>query len=178
MEKGGFRLHRRTRGMRRRFQGFRVSMFQSSERQTAQNSWRPPLEHETPKLALRTIHRLLAWGVLGFATGGCFSLLTLLFSGGFRRNIRKKHNPANKVSGRAKIFCRDSNSFNNRSLKEAKAPEKATAIEILSLPLRLRHWLYRAKRRRAERDRGTGKGEGQRPLREKMMNSRCLLTPM
>jgi len=30
----------------------------------------------------KTTHRLLAWGVLGFATGRCFSLLTLLFSGG------------------------------------------------------------------------------------------------
>jgi hypothetical protein len=31
---------------------------------------------------LQLTHRLLAWGVLGFATGGClFSLLTLLFSG-------------------------------------------------------------------------------------------------
>jgi hypothetical protein len=29
-----------------------------------------------------TTHRLLAWGVLGLATGGFFSLLTLLFSGG------------------------------------------------------------------------------------------------
>jgi hypothetical protein len=29
-------------------------------------------------------HRLLAWGVLGLATGGClFSLLTLLFSGAY-----------------------------------------------------------------------------------------------
>src|SRR5260370_12526860 len=32
---------------------------------------------------LNFTHRLLAWGVLGLATGGClFSLLTLLFSGG------------------------------------------------------------------------------------------------
>jgi hypothetical protein len=42
-------------------------------------------------------HRLLAWGVLGFATGGCFfSLLTLLFSGA----IVLKTQPSRESFGR------------------------------------------------------------------------------
>ncbi len=42
---------------------------------------RSECETRTAK-SLKFTHRLLAWGVLGLATGGClFSLLTLLFSG-------------------------------------------------------------------------------------------------
>jgi len=48
----------------------------------------------------QTIHRLLAWGVLGLATGGCFSLLTLLFSGG----ISEKTPGGQQSFGRHKIF--------------------------------------------------------------------------
>jgi hypothetical protein len=47
-------------------------------------------------------------------------------------SVFAKHDPNTKTSGRAKSFCGNSNYFNNRNLKEAKAPEKATATEIHS----------------------------------------------
>jgi hypothetical protein len=46
-------------------------------------------------------HRVLAWGVLGLATGGClFSLLTLLFSGAMTVQTQPRH----ESFARSKIF--------------------------------------------------------------------------
>jgi hypothetical protein len=52
---------------------------------------------------LKFTHRLLAWGVLGLATGGClFSLLTLLFSGA----VTMKTQLCRESFGSSPIFSR------------------------------------------------------------------------
>jgi hypothetical protein len=50
----------------------------------ANDEQQPTLTGKSPS-CFKSTRRLLAWGVLGLATGGClFSLLTLLLSGGMR----------------------------------------------------------------------------------------------
>src|ERR1700691_3280374 len=50
----------------------------------ANDEQQPTLTGKSPS-CFKSTRRLLAWGVLGLATGGClFSLLTLLFSGALR----------------------------------------------------------------------------------------------